>query len=85
MKTLTNFLFSFRFMAFLLIAFALTIASATFIESKYGTPYVHAMVYQSNWFALLLIVWFINLLGIIINNKLYRKDKFPVFILHVSF
>lgn len=85
MKSIFNFLFSFRLMALLLAIFAISIAIATFIEAKYGTPTAHAVVYDSLWFALLLLLAIINLTGTIIINRLYRIEKLSIFIFHLSF
>ena len=44
-----------------------------------------AMVYNTRWFELILLLLAVNLVGRIITLKLYRKDKLPVFLFHLSF
>lgn len=85
MKKLAELLFSYYLMGFVLIAFAVSIATATFIENDFGTATARAAVYNARWFEILLLVGMINLSGIIITRKLYRKEKFTIFIFHFSF
>lgn len=85
MKKLADLLFSYYLMGFILLAFAVSIATATFIENDFGTATARAAVYNSQWFEILLFVGIVNLTGIIITRKLYRKEKFTIFIFHFSF
>jgi cytochrome c-type biogenesis protein CcsB len=85
MKKLYSFLFSTRLMAVLLLIFFISIATATFIENDYGTVTAWRLVYNAAWFNIMLFLGIINLLGVIIKNKMYRKDKFSIFIFHFSF
>lgn len=72
-------------MGFILLAFASSIAVATFIENDFGTSTARALVYNSWWFELLIFIGIVNLSGIIITHKLYRKEKLTLFIFHLSF
>ncbi|HEX2935963.1 MAG TPA: cytochrome c biogenesis protein CcsA [Bacteroidales bacterium] len=85
MKKLADLLFSYYLMGFVLLAFAVSIAAATFIENDYGTETARAAVYNARWFEVLLFIGIINLSGVIITRKLYRKEKFTIFIFHFSF
>ena len=80
-----KFLFSPVMMAALFIIFAVSMAAATFIENDFGAAYAYNTVYGSWWFTLLLILLAVNLLGQIIEFKLYRKEKFTVFLFHAAF
>jgi cytochrome c-type biogenesis protein CcsB len=72
-------------MGVVLIIFAAAIAFATFIERDYGTSTARAVIYNAKWFELLLFIGIINISGIIITQKLYRKEKLTMFVFHLSF
>jgi len=72
-------------MGLLILIFAFSIAVATFIENDYGTESAKALVYSAKWFEFLLFLLALNLAGNIFKYKLYQKNKFPVFIFHLSF
>jgi len=85
MDKFKKFLFSMPFGGFLLLFFAVAIATATFIENDFGTEAAKAVVYNARWFEILLFIMSINLAGNIITNKLYTKNKLPNFLFHFSF
>jgi cytochrome c-type biogenesis protein CcsB len=85
MKKALGFLFSFPLMGTILFLFAVAVGVATFIESDYGTSTARAVVYNSRWFEGLLFLGIINITGIIIKQKLYKKEKFTLFLLHLAF
>ncbi len=85
MKKITGYLFSMQFTGLLLAVFAVAMATATFIENDFGTPAARAVVYNSWWFELILVLGMINLTGNVIQRKLYRPEKFTVFLFHISF
>ena len=70
-------------MAVLLAIFAISIATATFIENDFGSAAARSLVYNSKWFELLLFIGMINLIAVIIKRKIYRKPS--VFLFHSSF
>ncbi len=72
-------------MAFLLLAFAIAMAVATFIESSFGTPTALALVYRKFWFELILILLGINLLKNLTRYNLLNKQRFTIGLFHVSF
>ena len=84
MKKIVNFLFSMSFNGVLLLVFALTIGLATFVESSYGTPAAQALVYRTSWFEVLLLFIAVGLMGNIFKAKLYRWEKFPIFLFHLA-
>jgi cytochrome c-type biogenesis protein CcsB len=71
-------------MAALLILFALSCAIATFIENDFGTQSAWAVIYASWWFEFIQVLLGANLFYNILSFKLYKKEKFPAFIFHIS-
>ena len=84
-KQLWGFFISMEFMAFLILLFAVSIGAATFIENDFGTPASKAVVYNSKWFELMLFFLFINLVANIVRFKMYRLQKWPIFMFHLAF
>lgn len=80
-----RFLFSPVFMGLLFLAFALSMAVATFFENDFGSPAAYKMVYDTKWFELILLLLAVNLVGQLINYKLFRIAKLPVALFHLSF
>ena len=72
-------------MGVLFILFAVAMAAATFIENDFGSSAAYSNVYNTIWFELILLLLAVNLVGRVIILKLYRKDKLPVFLFHLSF
>lgn len=84
-KKIASFLFSTRLMAVLFIVFALALAVGTFIENSYTTETARALIYNAHWFEAIMVLFAINFAGNIVRYKLYKKDKIPTLILHLSF
>ncbi|TAL68536.1 MAG: c-type cytochrome biogenesis protein CcsB [Bacteroidetes bacterium] len=80
-----KFLFSPGLMGILFVLFAFAMAAATFFENDFGSPAAYSMVYNTRWFELILLLLAANLIGRLIILKLYKKDKLPVFLFHLSF
>lgn len=85
MKKILAILFSMKTTLILMIVFAITIGIATFIENDFGTVSARALIYNARWFEFLLFLIALNLFGIIVNYKLYRRDRLPIFFFHASF
>jgi cytochrome c-type biogenesis protein CcsB len=85
MKVLSKIFFSMETMGFLILTFAASIGVATFIENDFGTQASKAVVYNAWWFNVLLLWLGANLVANIFRYKLYRRQKFPIFLFHVSF
>jgi len=85
MKNIASFLFSMLCTVLILIAFAISIAYATFIENDYGTPTAQALIYQAWWFELLLLFGVINLTGSVFKYKLVSRKKWPILLFHLAF
>ena len=84
-KKIVDFLFSMKLMAALILVFAISIGTATFIENDYGTESAKVLVYSASWFEVLLFLLMINLIGNINKFKIYKLKKWPVFLFHISF
>ena len=80
-----SFLISMPFMAVLMVVLIVVLALATFMESAYDTQTAYAVFYGSHWFELLLLVMGINLVGVVVKQKLYRRKKIVVFLFHIAF
>lgn len=82
---LKRMIFSTRTMGTLLVLFALSMATATFVENDYGTPVAKELIYNSWWFELIMVVLVANFLGNIGRYKLYRREKWPLLVFHLAF
>ena len=85
MKKIYQILFSMETMSFLILIFAASIGTATFIENDFGVPASQAVVFKTWWFELLLGWLAANLIANIFRYKLYRKGKLAMFLFHFSF
>lgn len=85
MKRIFNTLISMELMGLMVLAFAVSIGVATFIENDFGTEGAKAVVYNATWFEALLVLLCINLIGNIFKYKMWRKEKLVLFTFHVSF
>jgi len=73
------------FMAVLMIVLIVVLALATFVESAYSTQTAWAVVYGTHWFELLMLLIGINLVGVMLKQKFFRKKKIVVLLFHLSF
>ena len=80
-----KFLSSMKFVVLLLLIFAFSIGYATFIENDFGTDSAKALIYNTWWFELLLIILGISLILNMIKHKVFRKDKLAILTFHLSF
>ncbi|MBU2465114.1 MAG: cytochrome c biogenesis protein ResB, partial [Bacteroidetes bacterium] len=85
MKKVLSILFSMELMGLMVMAFAVAIGVATFVENDFGTVGAKAVVYNATWFEILLVLLAINLVANIFKYKMYRKQKLVVFTFHLSF
>ena len=79
------FLFSMRLMAILILLFFVAIGYATFIENDFGTQTAKALIYNTTWFELIILLLSVNMIANINRYKLWRKEKWPVLLFHISF
>lgn len=84
-KGVLSYLFSTRVMSVAILAYAFAMASATFIENDYGTPTAKAVIYNTKWFEFLMFILVVNFVGNVFKYKLYRKEKWAVFLFHIAF
>ena len=80
-----KFLFNMSLTGALLLVFGISIGIATFIENDFGAASAQAVVYKALWFEILLTVLVVNMIGIIIKMKLYRKEKWGSLLFHSAF
>ena len=69
----------------LVAVFVLSIAAATFMEKSHGPEAARAVVYNAKWFEVLFALIALNLLGNIIQFRLWQRKKFASFLFHFSF
>jgi len=85
MKKLQDILISTRTMAVLLLVYAASMAYATFLENDYGTPTAKALIYEAKWFEFVMLLLILNFIGNISRYRLWRREKWPVLVFHLSF
>lgn len=85
MKKIQDILISTRTMAVLLLAFAISMAVATFVENDYGTPTAKALIYEAKWFEAIMFLLILNFIGNIGRYRLWRREKWPVLVFHLAF
>ena len=71
-------------MAVLFIAFAISMAVGTFIESNYDTDTARIWVYNTWWFEAIMLLFVLNFIGNIKRYNLLRKENWAVLVLHLS-
>jgi len=72
-------------MGLILVALAVSIAVATFIENDFGSETARSHIYNATWFELLFLLGTINLLGSMIIYKVVRRSKLTIVVFHLSF
>ena len=60
-------------------------AFGTFIESWYSTDTAKIWIYNAWWFELIMVFMAINFCGNIFKYRLYKREKWAVLLLHLSF
>ena len=75
---------SMKFMAFLLLVFAFAIGYATFIENDFGRSTSKALIYNTLWFELILVLLTYNLVINLVRYKLFQFKKIAVLTFHLS-
>lgn len=84
-ETLKNILFSTRLTALLFVVFATAMGLGTFIESWYSTETARIWIYNAWWFEAIMVFFVINFTGNIFRYRLFKKEKWAVLLLHLSF
>lgn len=69
----------------LLTILIVALGAATFIENDFGAEIARRQVYNSKWFELILLLLSFNFIARIIVLKLYKAQKFSIFLFHFAF
>ena len=69
----------------LLLTFAVSMATATFIENDFGTDTAWIKIYDALWFELVMVGLALCFLANTFKYKLWRKEKWAVLLFHLSF
>ena len=72
-------------MAILFIGYAVSMATGTFIESKYNTDTAKIWIYDAWWFEAIHLFFLINFIGNVKRYQLLKKEKWATLLLHLSF
>ena len=84
MQKLLSILFSMRLTAVLFLTIGIASGVATFVENDFGTQSAKALIYNATWFEIVIALFGLNLIGNIVRFKMYRKEKLPLLIFHIS-
>lgn len=68
-----------------LIAFAVSMAVATFVENDYGTATAWVLIYDAWWFEMIMLLMTVSFVFNIFKYKLLRKEKWAVLMFHLAF
>ncbi|WP_188655109.1 cytochrome c biogenesis protein CcsA [Yeosuana aromativorans] len=85
---ISKILFSTRLTAVLFLVFAAAMATGTILDagqSTSPTPYTRTLIYNAWWFEAILLFFVINFAGNIFRYRLYKKEKWATFTLHIAF
>ncbi len=85
LKRILRFLSSMELMGVITLIFAFSIGFATIIERDSGTEAAKVLVYNHTWFNVLLFLGAVNLIGSLINYRMFTKRKFTVTLFHLGF
>ncbi|HMB62949.1 MAG TPA: cytochrome c biogenesis protein CcsA, partial [Eudoraea sp.] len=83
-EVLKKIFFSTRLTAILFIVFATSMAFGTFIESWYSTETARIWIYNTTWFETIMLLFVINFTGNMFRYRLFRREKWAVLVLHLS-
>ena len=71
-------------MAILFLVFGIAMGIGTFVESKYSTETARIWIYNAWWFEAIMLFFMINFFGNMFRYRLFRWEKWPVLVLHLS-
>ncbi|HJN64124.1 MAG TPA: cytochrome c biogenesis protein CcsA [Flavobacteriales bacterium] len=74
-----------KFAAILLFAFAFSIGYATFIENDFGTRAAKALIFNSWWLEVILILLCLSLILSVIKNNMFCWSKITILVYHLAF
>ena len=84
MKKITDKLFSTTAAGMYMVAFAVAIAVATFIENDFGTSSAQKVIFRAWWFELLLVLFGITIIVNIFRFRMIQQKKWAVLMFHAS-
>ena len=84
-EKLLTYLASNRLMSVLFIAFPTAMGIGTLLETWYSTDAAKIWVYNAWWFELMMVFFVFNFIGNMFKYKLFRKEKWAVLSIHLSF
>ncbi|WP_435139582.1 cytochrome c biogenesis protein CcsA [Formosa sp. A9] len=85
MNKIFRLLFSPASALILLLIFAISMATATFVENDFSTQTARTLIYNSWWFEVVMLLLTLNFIANIFKYKLYRKGKTPILLFHLAF
>ena len=74
-----------QLMSMLILLFAFSIGYATFIENDFGRTSAKALIFNTWWFEMILVLLTYNLINNVIRHKLFRIEKIASLTFHLSF
>ena len=74
-----------QLMTMLILLFAFSIGYATFIENDFGRTSAKALIFNTWWFEMILVLLTYNLINNVIRHKLFRIEKIASLTFHLSF
>jgi hypothetical protein len=83
-RRLFDALASLRLAVVTMVTLAVTCLSATIYESKHGTAAVQRAVYQTGWFAAILVVLGINIFTVLISRYPWKKHQIGFVLAHIG-
>ena len=69
----------------LLIVFAASMATATFVENDFGTQTARVTIYNAWWFEIVMLLLGLNFISNIFRYNLFRRKKIFVLMFHIGF
>ncbi|WP_238785404.1 cytochrome c biogenesis protein ResB [Blattabacterium cuenoti] len=84
-KVFKQIFFSNKITSLLFIIIAIIMAIGTLLEKKYSTDIAKIYIYNSHWFEIIICLFIIHLIINIYKYKLWKYNKIPIFLFHLSF
>lgn len=85
MKKILDIIFSPKTTIILLLALAVAMGSATFVEEKYDTETAKQLIYNAKWFEFLLVLLVVNFIASIPKYDLLNRKKLTALLFHSAF
>ena len=84
MKKITDLLFSTRAAGLYMLAFAIAIGVATFIENDFGTSSAQKVVFRARWFEILMLLFAGSIITNVIRYRMIQQKKWALLMFHLS-